>query len=95
MMLLVNCIFLASRAYNSTNIVGVLRGGGDVKAAMFIDILPLWLAAIPMAAICGLVLKTDVLWVVLAVALENLLKFSFGLWRFRSRKWINDVTVSA
>ncbi|NCC68057.1 MAG: MATE family efflux transporter [Clostridia bacterium] len=94
MMLLVNCIFLASRSYNSTNIVGVLRGGGDVKAAMLIDILPLWLAAIPMAAICGLVLKTDVLWVVLAVAVENLLKFSFGLWRFRSRKWINDVTVS-
>lgn len=95
MMLLVNCIFLASRSYNSTNIVGVLRGGGDVKAAMFIDILPLWLVAIPMAAICGLVLKTDVLWVVLAVAVENLLKFSFGLWRFRSKKWINDVTVSA
>jgi putative MATE family efflux protein len=94
MMLVINCLLLASRSFNSTNIVGVLRGGGDVRAAMLIDILPLWLAAIPMAAICGLVIKTGILWVCLAVGLENLLKFGLGISRFRSRKWINDVTVS-
>lgn len=85
-------IFLAPRAFNSTNIVGVLRGGGDVRAAAIIDISPLWLVAIPMAAICGLVLKLDVIWVVLAMAAENVVKFGFGLWRFKSKKWINDVT---
>ncbi|MEG1166302.1 MAG: MATE family efflux transporter, partial [Oscillospiraceae bacterium] len=92
MMQTVTFIFIAMRAFNSTNIVGVLRGGGDVHAATLIDVLPLWLVALPFAAICGLVFKLDILWVYLALALENVVKFFFGLHRFRSKKWINDLT---
>lgn len=86
---------LGPRAFNSTNIVGVLRGGGDVKAAAVIDNLPLWLAAIPLTALCGLVWKTAIVWVCLAMASENLFKFGVGLWRFRSKKWVNDITKTA
>lgn len=84
---------LALRAFNSTNIVGVLRGGGDVKIATLIDVLPLWCVSVPLAAVLGLVLKADITWVYLATLLDTLIKFSFGLSRFRSRKWINDVTA--
>lgn len=94
MMLTINCVFLGLRSFNSTNIVGVLRGGGDVKAAMFIDVLPLWCAAVPMTVICGLILQTDVIWIMFASVVESVLKFSFGIWRFRSGKWINDVTLT-
>lgn len=92
MMQIVTYIFLASRAFNTTNIVGVLRGGGDVLAATVIDVAPLWLAALPMAAICGLILKTGIFWVYIALSVENIVKFFLGIWRFRSRKWINDIT---
>ncbi len=91
----VTYIFLAPRAFNSTAIVGVLRGGGDVRAATVIDITPLWLVAIPLTALCGLVLKTDIMWVCLSMVSENLVKFGLGIWRFRSRKWINDITQAA
>lgn len=47
MMLTFTGTTLALRAFNSTNIVGVLRGGGDVRTAMRIDILPLWAVALP------------------------------------------------
>ncbi len=93
MMQRITFLLIAVRAFNTTNVVGVLRGGGDVKAAALIDIAPLWVIAIPMAAICGLVLKLGVIWVVLAKAAEDIVKFSIGLWRFRSKKWINDVTL--
>ena len=73
-------------------IVGVLRGGGDVKMATVIDISPLWLAAIPAAAVCGLVLRLDILWVYLAMTLENFVKCGLGLYRLRSGKWIRDLT---
>lgn len=92
MMVTVMTLFLAARSYNSTNIVGVLRGGGDVKAATLIDILPLWCVAIPIAAIAGLVLKVDIFWVYIALSVENVVKFFFGLYRFKSKKWINDIT---
>ena len=74
------------------NIVGVLRGGGDVRAATLIDIGPLWLAAIPYAALCGLVLKTSVFWVYLAFPLEQAVKSFAGVWRLRSGQWVRDLT---
>ncbi len=93
MMLLITFIFIAPRGFNSTNIVGILRGGGDVRAAALIDTLPLWLVALPMAAICGLVLQVGVFWVSIAMVAENIVKFIFGMIRFHSKKWINDLTI--
>ncbi len=64
MMLVVTALVLPLRAFNSTNIVGVLRGGGDVRAASAIDLIPLWFLALPMSALTGLVLHLDILWVI-------------------------------
>jgi len=92
MMLSVMGALMALRNFNSVNIVGVLRGGGDVKAATLIDISPLWLCAIPYAFVCGIVLKTSVFWVYLALAVEQLVKTGLGIWRLRSGTWVRDLT---
>ena len=92
MMLTFTGVFLALRAFNSNNTVGVLRGGGDVRAAMRIDILPLWCVALPLAALFGLVLKWGIFWVYVGITMEQLTKFGAGVRRFRSRVWINDIT---
>ena len=70
----------------------MLRGGGDVKAATLIDTLPQWLVAIPAAILLGSVLKMDILWVYLAMTLENIVKFAFGVPRVSSDRWIRDLT---
>ena len=92
MMMTVQAVVRPLKDFNSVTIVGVLRGGGDVKMATLIDIGPLWLAAIPAAALCGLVLRLDILWVYWAMTLENFVKCVLGLWRLRSGKWIRDLT---
>ena len=92
MMLTFTGLFLALRAFNSNNTVGVLRGGGDVRAAMRIDILPLWCVSLPLAALFGLVLRWDIFWVYVGITMEPVTKFGAGVRRFRSRVWINDVT---
>lgn len=93
-MLTMIAAMMAPRAFNFTNIVGVLRGGGDVRAATVIDLLPLWLVAIPAAALFGLVLKWGVFWVYVGISLDQLVKFFIGIWRLRSGEWINDLTVT-
>jgi len=93
MMSVVTFATLALRAFNSTNVVGVLRGGGDVKMTSVIDLAPLWVVALPCAALTGLVLQWGILAVYLSMTLENVVKFFFGLWRLRSGKWIRDVTA--
>lgn len=91
-MLTVAALFLPIRSFNSTAIVGVLRGGGDVRFATTIDLLPLWAVALPLAALAGLVARLDILWVYLAIEAENVVKFFLGILRFRSGNWIHDVT---
>jgi len=92
MMQMVTALFLATRAFNAANIVGVLRGGGDVRAASMIDLVPLWGLALPLSALFGLVWKLDILWVFLCISAENIVKLILGIYRFRSGAWINDVT---
>lgn len=91
-MLLTLSFFMPFRAFSTTMVVGVLRAGGDVRTATAIDLAPLWGFSVPVSALVALVLRLDVLWVCLAMYGENLIKMPLGLWRFRSRKWIKDVT---
>ncbi len=92
-MLTVIFSFLVLRSINTTTIVGVLRGGGDVRSATIIDTLPLWFVALPLTALAGLVLRTDILWVYLAMMTESLVKAVWGMKRFRTREWIHDLTI--
>lgn len=92
MMITVTALNMPLRTFNSVNIIGVLRGGGDVKAATMIDTIPLWACAIPYAAVCGVLLKTTVFWVYLAFTVENVVKFGLGMGRMRSGKWVRDLT---
>ncbi len=49
MMLTVVFTMMPLRSFECTNIVGVLRGGGDVRMATLIDLTPLWVVALPLA----------------------------------------------
>ena len=93
MMSVVTFAFLSLRSFNTTNVVGVLRGGGDVRVASAIDLSSLWLVSLPLAALSGLVFKWGILAVCLCISLDNVIKFFFGMHRLRSGAWIRDVTV--
>ena len=92
MMITVHAFITPLKDFNTANVVGVLRGGGDVRAASIIDLSPLWLVAIPAAFLTGSVLKMGIFWVYLSMCLEQAVKAVVGVWRLRSGKWINDLT---
>ena len=86
----VNMMFF--RSFNTTSVVGILRGGGDVNFGLLVDVGAMWLISLPLAAIGGLVLQLDILWVYLLVLVEDPIKTALGLYRLRSGKWIRNVT---
>lgn len=94
MMSVVSFAFLAVRSFNTINVVGVLRGGGDVRAATAIDLIPMWLLSLPLAALAGLVFHWGIVPVYLCLSLDNVVKLFLGLHRLRSGEWIRDVTVA-
>lgn len=47
--LLVFILYLPFRMFNLVNIVGILRSGGDTKAALMLDVTGVWCVGIPLA----------------------------------------------
>ena len=60
--------------FSSTMVVGVLRGGGDVRASLLIDNFPLWCMELPLMCLLGLVLKVPNEVFCLCIAIEHLAK---------------------
>lgn len=72
-------------------IVGVMRSGGDVRMSLYLDAGTTWLIGVPMVALGGLALGLEIPYVFAMSYLESIVKIIFGLWRFRSRKWIHNL----
>ena len=83
-------LFFPLRALNFTNMVGIMRAGGDTKHIMMIDILAMWGTGIPLAFI-GYKLGYPVIFVYLLACGEDITKFILSMKRFLSKKWIRTV----
>lgn len=77
---------------NWTILIGVLRAGGDTKIAFYLDVLPLYLYAIPTAFI-GLYFRIPIYILVGLVNMEEVIKLFFSVRRYISMKWVKDITV--
>jgi putative MATE family efflux protein len=73
-------------------IVGVLRGGGDAKAAFLIEGFTMWFIGVPLTILGAFVFKLPVYAVYSLAILEEATKCVMGIVRLRSGKWIKNVT---
>ena len=92
MMLAFIAVVMPLRSLNLCNIVGVFRGGGDVRYGLICDIGPLYCVCLPAAALCGLVFGLGITAVYVCICLDDLCKVFLCMPRLRSGKWINSVT---
>lgn len=83
--------FVWVRSTNFMFFVGALRSGGDTRFAWVMDVLALWVVGIPLALWGAFVLRWPVYFVYLLIMTEELVKFPFLFWRFRSRRWVHDL----
>ena len=70
---------------------GVLRGGGDTKFLLVADMSTMWLLAVPLGALAGLVLKLPAFWVYLFLHCDQIVKAVWCVFRLKSEKWIKKV----
>lgn len=86
-------IILVFKSLNITMVVGVLRGGGDTKVAMLMDILGVWGIGMPLGLIGAFILKQPIEVVYILVSIEEIVKGIYGIYRLKSKKWINNLSV--
>ncbi len=82
------------RVSNMTAIVGILRSGGDTVFSMFLDGGTMWVVGVPSALLAAFVFHLPVHWVYLVIMSEELVKFFISLWRFRSGRWVHNISQS-
>ncbi|MEG0017677.1 MAG: MATE family efflux transporter [Hydrogenoanaerobacterium sp.] len=73
-------------------VVGTLRGGGDVRFGLFIDVIFLWMIAIPLGFLTGLKLGLPVAVVYFCIKIDEFLKSILCFVRIYSEKWLRDLT---
>ncbi|MEG2073586.1 MAG: MATE family efflux transporter, partial [Angelakisella sp.] len=73
-------------------LMGILRGGGDIHFTLFCDIIFMWVCAIPLGALCGLVLDWPPAAVFLVLKCDELLKIIVGSFRIWGGKWVKNLT---
>lgn len=89
----INAMVMPLNALNSLIIVALLRAGGDATVSLILDTGTVWLIGVPMVACAGLVLGFGIVTVVIVAQVENLVKLALGMARFRSRRWMNNLTL--
>jgi Na+-driven multidrug efflux pump len=76
--------------------IGILRAGGDTRFGLVLDGFIIWLVGVPLTAFGAFVLHLPIYLVYLLTMSEELVKWSLGIWRYFSKKWIHNLaeTVS-
>ena len=72
-------------------ISGIFRSGGDTRFAAITEISTMYLIGIPCVYIAGLVIGLPVHLIILCSYIENVVKLSICVGRYRSGKWLNNV----
>ncbi|MCG3865511.1 MULTISPECIES: MATE family efflux transporter [unclassified Photobacterium] len=79
------------RSLPTTMVVGVLRAGGDVKFCLYQDVLTQWAFGIPLAFAGAYFFNLSPVWVFSLFFAETLFKWFACIYRFRSKKWLNNL----
>jgi putative MATE family efflux protein len=91
-MMFVMSYFVIAQASNTTLIVGVFRGGGDTRFGLFLDISTMWGGSILFGALAAFVFNWSVPVVYIILMSDEIIKIPFIYFRYRSRKWLRNVT---
>lgn len=91
--LVVMGIFYPIKTANSTIVVGVVRGGGDIKYSLVAETSTAYLIGVPMAYLGAIVLGWPLYGVMVLISLEEIAKLAITLPRTRKQKWIRRLAA--
>ncbi|HEY9575926.1 MAG TPA: MATE family efflux transporter [Lachnospiraceae bacterium] len=91
-MMYVMSFYCVAQSLNCTLIVGIFRSGGDTKAGLIIDVCFMWTGSILFGSLAAFVWHLPVTLVYLILICDEILKLPVAYYRYRSYKWLNNVT---
>ena len=94
-MFFVMSYFVVGQAFNTTMVVGIFRSGGDTRFGLILDVSTMWCCSILLGFLAAFVFKLSVPIVYMILMSDEIIKIPITSWRYRSCKWLRDVTRDA
>jgi Na+-driven multidrug efflux pump len=91
-MMLIMSFFVFFSSLNSVLIVGLFRAGGDTRFGLVIDAGSMWCVAVVLGMLAAFVWRLPVVAVYVLLLSDEIVKTPFSVWRYASKRWLNDVT---
>lgn len=91
-MFVVMSYFVVGQAFNTTMVVGIFRSGGDTKFGLILDVSTMWCCSILFGFLAAFVFGMSVPVVYVILMSDEIIKIPITLKRYRSYKWLQDVT---
>ena len=71
---------------------GILRGGGDAKFTLYVNMISTWAVVVPLSFMSAFWWKLPVVWVVFFSQSDQIFKAPIAFLRFRTYKWARKLT---
>lgn len=91
-MLFVMFYFSIAQSFTCTMIVGIFRAGGDTKYGLICDVGAMWGFSILFGFLAAFVFRWDIRLVYVILMSDEIIKIPIALHRYRSMKWLKDIT---
>ena len=91
-LIIIMSIVMVGMAYQMPVSFGIIRGGGDVRFTMIMNMISTWAIVMPLSFLSAFVWKWPVPLVVIMIQSDQIFKGLPTFLRFRSYKWIRKLT---
>lgn len=83
---------MVGMSYQMPVSMGIIRGAGDVRFAMVMNLVSVWLIVMPLSFMAAFVWRWPIVAVVAALQSDQVFKCVPTFLRFRSYKWVKELT---
>lgn len=91
-MLLISSYYVIGQIMNTLVIAGIFRAGGDSRFGMILDLVNMWLIAVPVSFFCAFVLHLPVKWVCFVICLDEFYKIPVVYHHYKKYTWLKNIT---
>ena len=89
-----SAILLVFQGSNFTNLMGILRGGGDLRFVLVCDVIFLWTVSLPLGLAAFYLWHWPAPFTILILHVDEVIKAIVSLWRVRGNQWVRDLTIT-
>ena len=91
-MLLITSYYVIGQSVNTMFVCGIYRSGGDVRFGLYMDMVAMWVYAVPVGFLAAYVWKLPPLWVYFVLCLDEFVKMPVIIRHYFKYHWLKNIT---